>query len=415
MRFTKLITLRRQVVPSDKMKLIVAGAVTLFLVLALHTTTKKRSITPPFVHMRHGHGVTLGSLVVAPKFNQKEAMKDMKQIQLNILRDFIGKDLPPWLDSSLNQTLPALGSPLLPNQVRRVLIVTTWRSGSTFLGDLINNWPGTFYYFEPLRFISENSEVPAMLEASSSALLRTLLSCSLDQRHLPFLQYITSARNNFMIRHNHRATPLCRKVGACMDPSLHSLACSLHPMVLAKAVRLPLHAAVTLLKDRDLNLHVIHLVRDPRGVLKSRTRMPWCKSSSCSNLETVCHAINRDAVTSKRLRSEFPNQYLLLRYEDLAQRPFPMTRRIFEFLNLPLMPELAIFLDQHTNQQAAMNSNKDGYSYGSLYNTYRNSSVASSAWRTSITPELAREVNPSCMDKMAIYDEYLLITYIYHL
>ena len=29
---------------------------------------------------------------------------------------------------------------------------TTWRSGSTFLGDLLNHYPGTFYYFEPLHW-----------------------------------------------------------------------------------------------------------------------------------------------------------------------------------------------------------------------------------------------------------------------
>merc|ERR1719192_3040726 len=33
---------------------------------------------------------------------------------------------------------------------RQILIVTTWRSGSTFLGDLLNHYKGTFYYFEPL-------------------------------------------------------------------------------------------------------------------------------------------------------------------------------------------------------------------------------------------------------------------------
>jgi hypothetical protein len=32
----------------------------------------------------------------------------------------------------------------------RNVILTTWRSGSTFLGDLVISHPGTFYHYEPL-------------------------------------------------------------------------------------------------------------------------------------------------------------------------------------------------------------------------------------------------------------------------
>ena len=37
---------------------------------------------------------------------------------------------------------------------RQILVATTWRSGSTFLGDLLNHYPGVFYYFEPLHYYS---------------------------------------------------------------------------------------------------------------------------------------------------------------------------------------------------------------------------------------------------------------------
>jgi hypothetical protein len=37
---------------------------------------------------------------------------------------------------------------------RNVLVATTWRSGSTFLGDLLNHYPGTFYSFEPIHYLS---------------------------------------------------------------------------------------------------------------------------------------------------------------------------------------------------------------------------------------------------------------------
>ena len=35
---------------------------------------------------------------------------------------------------------------------RNILIATSWRSGSTFLGDLLNHYPGTYYSFEPIHY-----------------------------------------------------------------------------------------------------------------------------------------------------------------------------------------------------------------------------------------------------------------------
>ena len=51
-----------------------------------------------------------------------------------------------------------IGDRILPNKSRNVLIATTFRSGSTFLGDLLNHYPGTFYTYEPfwIGFLSQN-------------------------------------------------------------------------------------------------------------------------------------------------------------------------------------------------------------------------------------------------------------------
>ena len=38
-------------------------------------------------------------------------------------------------------------------KARNILIATSWRFGSTFLGDLLNHYPGTFYSFEPLHYL----------------------------------------------------------------------------------------------------------------------------------------------------------------------------------------------------------------------------------------------------------------------
>jgi hypothetical protein len=37
---------------------------------------------------------------------------------------------------------------------KRKIYGFSWRSGSTFLGDILNHYPGVFYSFEPLHYLS---------------------------------------------------------------------------------------------------------------------------------------------------------------------------------------------------------------------------------------------------------------------
>ena len=37
-----------------------------------------------------------------------------------------------------------------PSSTVRAMVATTWRSGSTFLGDIMQAHPATYYHYEPL-------------------------------------------------------------------------------------------------------------------------------------------------------------------------------------------------------------------------------------------------------------------------
>ncbi len=44
----------------------------------------------------------------------------------------------------INMTMPKVNNP------KAVIIITTWRSGSKFLGEILSRHPNTFYSYEPL-------------------------------------------------------------------------------------------------------------------------------------------------------------------------------------------------------------------------------------------------------------------------
>lgn len=58
------------------------------------------------------------------------------------------------------------------------MLVTTWRSGSTFLGHLLASQPGTFYHYEPLAFLSIVQVREGDLAVEAVNTLRSLMRCN---------------------------------------------------------------------------------------------------------------------------------------------------------------------------------------------------------------------------------------------
>jgi hypothetical protein len=60
----------------------------------------------------------------------------------------------------------------------RSLIITTWRSGSTFLGDVLNSHPGNYYHYEPLLDYDIVQIRGEPLASGAIRNLRNLLNCN---------------------------------------------------------------------------------------------------------------------------------------------------------------------------------------------------------------------------------------------
>ena len=61
---------------------------------------------------------------------------------------------------------------------RRLLIVTSWRSGSTFLGQILSEHPGVYNHYEPLMHVGLEQIRPGDARADSAVQhLQDLLRC----------------------------------------------------------------------------------------------------------------------------------------------------------------------------------------------------------------------------------------------
>ena len=70
--------------------------------------------------------------------------------------------------------------------------------------------------------------------------------------------------------HNLRLSNACKGVGdgnsLCYDADYVGKICRLHPIQLVKTVRMRVHQVMHLLMEKDINIKIIVLFRDPRAV-----------------------------------------------------------------------------------------------------------------------------------------------------
>ena len=174
------------------------------------------------------------------------------------------------MKKSLNLSSVHLGDAMLSQesgQVMNILIVTSWRSGSSFLGELLNQFPGTFYYFEPLHYYSQKMIQEEFLE--------TLFRCQFGDSNHGFLEHVK--KNSFLLSdRNKRLWDSCKlfpeleRLEACFSEDYLNRVCPRFPLRLIKTVRLRVQKTRKLLENLP-NTKILVLVRDPRAVFRYYT------------------------------------------------------------------------------------------------------------------------------------------------
>ena len=286
---------------------------------------------------------------------------------------------------------------------RNILILTTWRSGSTFLGDLLNHYTGTFYYFEPLHYFANSHET---VKLNEDQFLDSLYKCKFDKRNFGYLEHVARWANTFLFKnHNFRLWSSCKTVlplnSMCFLPEFLSFACKLHPIKMIKTVRMRMINLAQLLSDSELSLRVILLVRDPRAVFNSRGSglvSDWCTGEECASPANECRDLLNDVQTGQELNTRFPGRVTLLRFEDLSLNPDLIVNKLLTFLRLPWTQRIEKFIMTHT----VSDSEKKNQQRNDPYGTSRNSSAVAFAWKAMMPFSKIASIQSVCQKPMDI-------------
>jgi len=314
-------------------------------------------------------------------------------------RELLAQDLAGY-QTSTGEELDAFLMEKGGNPVR-AMVATTWRSGSTFLGDIMSAHPATYYHYEPLLHYDITQARAGARAEDAVRTLKDLMHCnytSLDT----YLQYGKS--HQWLFNHNKRLWSHCTAGGSnfrksyCWKPDFLNRFCPLFPFQSIKTVRLRLNLTKSLVEDSSLNVKVLLLVRDPRGTIQSRKHRDWCPGNpDCEDPARLCADLVSDYHAVKRLAKEFPGRYKVFRYEDFSMNPTNNTIDVFKFFGFSVHQKVLDFLDSHTK------SNKGGVS-----STFRDSKTAPFKWREKLSMAEVVNIQVKCEEAMKLWGYKIL-------
>lgn len=265
-----------------------------------------------------------------------------------------------------------------------VMLLSYQRCGSSFTGELLSSHPKALYFYEPsMEFLISRN----ITDTKQSAFkLLDIYNCKNDTIELLTRNKIGKQSIRFYFpqwRHLRYSTfKTYNMTEMCLSSKIR----------VVKTIRYRMDTVFEILKDSNVNVRVVHLIRDPRAIINSmRNYKHWESYSQFP--EKLCTKIKGDLELSSKLP---PDRYFRLRYEDLMTNILEISIKLYTFLHIPLHDSLAVFIVSHTK---AENFNHDK-SNANYFSTYKTSDFDPFHWRKTMSSDDIRQIETACRDVM---------------
>ena len=265
------------------------------------------------------------------------------------------------------------------------------RSGSSFLGDIMQSNQNTFYSYEPLHFYRKEENRTDDWFRKGFQLLQNLYKCNFGELE-DFLSYGESFQN-FVFKRNHLLWQACdENIEECMDAELNEKVCRESEVQLVKEIRIPLRKLPDLLQflDKDIadRLKIVYLVRDPRSMINSRKHMGVFNKDKYTDSEIICPGLESDWETYKRLKEEMPDRLFMIKYEDYSMDPVTQISSLFNNMSVPFSRSVMQYIGEHVklDQKNNNQSKRKG----------RTSGERITAWVDQMSIKSSSEIQKEC-------------------
>ena len=300
-----------------------------------------------------------------------------------------------------------------------VALFAAMRTGSSFVGELLSKRNDFFYLFEPglrLQSVMKLKNFTQVIHMTKYLeLLDGVYRCNytnLDyflryssmtdyenqRKHIPGLMSPKTCVHYRIDPRNNRTRRFCDPI----TPAIAEAKCKAKKYVMVKMIRIhDINLLLPLIFDKEIKLKVIHLVRDPRGVVASRLMLYYNTFRTAifseryyggpmrATVEEYCRTWWSN-VEIGRYAKEIRKNYLLLRYEDAADDPYGTASRIYEFLGIGKHIPRKVF-------EWLVNNTLETVPGTSPYSTKRDSKATSEQWRTKLTFDVIKMIENTGM------------------
>ncbi|CAH1249238.1 CHST1 [Branchiostoma lanceolatum] len=320
-------------------------------------------------------------------------------------------------------TPPRTKKPKAPPAVHKrtaVIVLTQMRSGSTFVGEIFNQHPDAFYFFEPVWALEHHKDKAYNSSEWQLKLLEGLSKCEFEPIRDIMHFYLTTKELGVM--------KTCRAIdtmcdgyrnktakwpGRCPIPKNQFIEvleknCLKNKFTAIKTIRLN---NITLFKplteDKELNFKIVQLVRDPRAIIASRLALVKNNVSVTKQLHddvdraevrAVCDWMTTNMQPYREKSDWLRKRYALVRYEDVGLDPMTTMARFYKLINIPMSKDVSKWLGSHTKTSKRIKDRKDPFG------TKKDPEKTANEWRNRLSFEQVKIIQSECKEAMTLFN-----------
>ena len=304
---------------------------------------------------------------------------------------------------------------------QNILVLSDVATGSSFIGEILNQHPEVFYLFEPLQSLEyyRENRPESVYDTMVTHLLNGIFHCNFMELsyYTDFLSFQYSSLRHRLASRALSSPPLCPdnyqnphySIRMCtpLRPQAASGICRLHKHTVVKTIRIKYIHKLSYLMDNegpaDYSLKVVQLVRDPRAILNARvlddSHKNWTVKLVREQAQTLCRDMLRNIKYAVSAPSWLQGRYTLLRYEDLALNPHQIAEQLYQFVGISIATRVRMWIDRTLSH---------GFSSPSLSNSvfrqisYSGQNLTDSVqtWRTQMPYSVVRVIETECYEVM---------------
>lgn len=298
-----------------------------------------------------------------------------------------------------------------------IILVTGFRTGSTFLGELFNQNPSALYLFEPFHqghiggLMKKNaihgvSQETSLLEQRTAYLEQIMDKCEIVWPFFGGMSTMMKCGKDSDENLQRFGSSTCDKSEGKWDR-----ACRRRNMVVLKLIRLQRIEHLELVPGiQDSNVYVVHLIRDPRGTMNSRIGWGTFYLDDIEDLKVrpltpekmgiaaanLCDREWANIQYTEHLPEWLKGRFLRVTHDEMSLKPVETAEKVYQLIKQKIPDSMSEFLLNHTS------SHEKG-----VLNTSRNSTEVLAKWHKLDLP-IIRAIEEKCknlMDHMG-YEPY---------